>query len=75
MKRAELLLTQKEGEKAVNEWIAQDWSVREISLSRGHWKDIVSVLAEAALKRFIQKGGVTRVAGTGGTLSRYEEIE
>ncbi len=70
MKREELLLTQEEGEKAVYEWVDKDFSVRFITIERGHWEDIVPVLAQAALAKFIRKGGVIRLHS-----ESIEEIE
>ncbi len=61
MNAAELLLTQVEGENAVEEWVAKDRAVRSISLNRGYWDGIVPVLSEAALKKFIRLGGVIKV--------------
>lgn len=75
MTREELLLTQEEGEAAIQKWKNEDWALREIRLGRGHWEDIVPVLAEAQVDKFIRLGGCLRVRGTYGTLSRYEEIE
>jgi len=43
------LLTQEEGEAAVREWINEDYETRVLSLSRGHWEDIVLVIAKAQL--------------------------
>jgi len=45
------LLTQEEGEAAVREWMDEDYPTRAVSLSRGHWEDIVLVIAKAQLTR------------------------
>lgn len=46
-----MLLTQEEAEKAVDEWASQDWSTRIIQLNRGHWEAIVLVVAQAQLDK------------------------
>ena len=48
MTEDKLLLTQEEGEAAVREWMDED-ETRVVSLSRGHWEDIVLVIAKAQL--------------------------
>lgn len=45
------LLTPEEGERAVDEWTKEDWDTRYISLNRGHWEDIVLVVAKAQLAK------------------------
>lgn len=54
--RAEALLTQEEGEQAVRDWAAKDWSVRWTRLERGHWEDIVLVIAQAQLAKLERLG-------------------
>mgnify|MGYP001563094513 CR=1 FL=1 len=49
------LLTDEEGEKAVGKWIAQDFSVRCISLGRGNWEQLVPVIARAQLLKVAEK--------------------
>lgn len=41
------LLNDKEIEKAVDNWMNEDWSVRSIQLNRGHWEYIAPVIAQA----------------------------
>lgn len=41
------LLTGEEIQKVVRNWMSGDFSVRVISLNRGHWEDIAPIIAEA----------------------------
>ena len=43
------LLSDEEGEIAVEKWVNEDWETRYIRLSRGHWEDIIHVIAQAQL--------------------------
>ncbi len=49
------LLTQAEAEKAVEEWVKEDWATNSIALNRGHWERIVPVLAQAQLRKVTEK--------------------
>lgn len=52
------LISQEEGEKAVEAYIYEDFAVNEINLSRGHWEDIVHVIAKAQYVYMIQHNWV-----------------
>lgn len=41
------LISQEEGEAAVEKYIQQDYSTNIIRMNRGHWEDIVPIIAEA----------------------------
>ena len=64
----EWLLTQTEGEKAVVDWVKQDWATREISLNRGHWEEIVPILVQAQLRKVVE-----RLQGDGCFNVHYED--
>lgn len=65
MKLENVLLTQEEGEAAVNTWRDEDYLRREFSLGRGHWEDIVLVIARAQVEKFIRLGGVIKAKDQG----------
>lgn len=58
MNKEKLLLTQEEGEAAVEVWVKADWSTRAISLNCGHWEHIVPVIAQAQVAKIKSLGGV-----------------
>ena len=50
---ADILLTEEEAKGAVDKWLAEDFSSRVISLSRGNWEQIVPVIARAQAKKLV----------------------
>ena len=49
-----LLLTGEEMEIAVNKWRNEDWATRYVRLNRGHYEDILPVIAQAQLDKIIR---------------------
>ena len=48
------LLTEEEAKKAVDKWLEEDFPVRAISLNRGHWEDVVFVIAYAQARKLLE---------------------
>ena len=44
------VIDDEELEIAVNEWVNEDWAVRYIRLNRGHYGDILPIIAKAQLQ-------------------------
>ena len=50
-----ILLTDEEMEIAVNKWKNEDWATRHIRLDRGHYEDVLPLIAKAQLKKALQE--------------------
>ena len=46
-------LTEEEGIKAVQEWIAADYATRIISVNRGHFEQLIPVIVCAAAQKLL----------------------
>jgi hypothetical protein len=48
------MLTEEEGQAAVDSYIHEDFSVNVIRLGRGHWEDIVPVVAKCQARKIVE---------------------
>lgn len=51
---SECLLTEKEMNKVVKDYVREDFPVNSIRLDRGHWEDITLPIAKAQAKKLVE---------------------